>query len=90
MLEVEKPTVISKLPFWSALIFARLVVSGGTSAVLTVNPPRLSDCCIGLSGGCGVSGASGVYTKLALYPRRLSDGSVSNAVAGVAPKPFVN
>ena len=48
------------------LIFATLVVSGGISAVLTVNPPRLRDCCLVLNEGCGVSAASGVYIKLAL------------------------
>ena len=59
--------VVSKLPLLSVLILAILVVSGGTSAELTVNPPRLRDCCIGLSGGCGVSAAkSGVYINLVL------------------------
>ena len=87
---MENPIDVSKFPLLSVLIFVRVVLSGGTSAVLTVNPPRLRDFCVWLSRGCGVSAASAVYTKLALYPRRLSEGRVSNAVAGVAPKPFVN
>ena len=66
ILDNDNPTAISKLPLLSVLIFVRLDVSVGTSAVFTVKPPRLRDCCNGLSSGCGVSGASALYVKLAL------------------------
>ena len=46
ILENEYPIDLSMFPSVSVLILAMLIVSGGTSAVLTVNPPRLRERCL--------------------------------------------
>ena len=51
MLDKEYPIVVSRLPLVSVLILKVVVLSGGTSAVLTVNPPILSERCIEVSEG---------------------------------------